>query len=177
MASFALFRTVLGDFDFIGLQTASPVLGPIYFISYIFFVFFVLINMFLAIINDTYSGVKSDLTTDGLDAHFTAFFKRGYDSLMTKLHIKKKKLVDIQHALESADANNDKELTFDEWKHALKKRGFADTEIDAYFSQYDLDGNQTLSIEEQKKMHADLTKQCRSVDTDMDTIKENKKFE
>ena len=29
--------------------------------SFVFFVFFVLINMFLAIINDTYSEVKSDM--------------------------------------------------------------------------------------------------------------------
>ena len=37
---------------------ANRVLGPIFFLSYVFFVFFVLLNMFLAIINDTYSEVK-----------------------------------------------------------------------------------------------------------------------
>ena len=35
--------------------------GPIYFITYVFFVFFILINVFLAIINDSYTKVKEDL--------------------------------------------------------------------------------------------------------------------
>jgi uncharacterized membrane protein (DUF485 family) len=119
-AMFALFRTILGDFDFPGLQTAAPVMGPIFFISYIFFVFFVLVNMFLAIINDTYSGVKDDLTSDGSVDHFSLYFKSGYDKLMTKMKLKKEKLVDIQNALESADVSGDKVITFDEWKQALK---------------------------------------------------------
>lgn len=54
-----LLRTVLGDFDYVAIEKANRVLGPIYFVSYIFFVFFVLLNMFLAIINDTYAEVKS----------------------------------------------------------------------------------------------------------------------
>uniref|UniRef100_A0A1I8FHI7 PKD_channel domain-containing protein n=1 Tax=Macrostomum lignano TaxID=282301 RepID=A0A1I8FHI7_9PLAT len=54
-AIFTLFRIILGDFDFHELENAHRVLGPIFFLLYVFFVFFVLINMFLAIINDTYS--------------------------------------------------------------------------------------------------------------------------
>jgi Polycystin cation channel len=56
---FTLMRTILGDFDYLAIERANRVLGPIYFLSYIFFVFFVLLNMFLAIINDCYSEVKS----------------------------------------------------------------------------------------------------------------------
>lgn len=59
--SFTLFRIILGDFNFGALQQANRVLGPAYFILYVFFVFFILLNMFLAIINDTYSEVKADL--------------------------------------------------------------------------------------------------------------------
>ena len=54
---------ILGDFNFRDIERANYVLGPIYFLSYIFFVFFVLLNMFLAIINDTYGVVKADLKT------------------------------------------------------------------------------------------------------------------
>jgi hypothetical protein len=43
MASFTLLRTILGDFDFHSLEQANRVLGPIFFISYVFFVFFVLL--------------------------------------------------------------------------------------------------------------------------------------
>ncbi|KFQ35103.1 Polycystic kidney disease 2-like 2 protein, partial [Mesitornis unicolor] len=54
------FRIVLGDFDFEAIEEANRILGPIYFITFVFFVFFILLNMFLAIINDTYSEVKAE---------------------------------------------------------------------------------------------------------------------
>ena len=76
------FRLILGDFDFPAIEKAHRFWGPIYFISYVFMVFFVLMvnnnfniylflissnavvhfqNMFLAIINDTYSEVKEEI--------------------------------------------------------------------------------------------------------------------
>lgn len=58
-----LLRIVLGDFDYLAIEKANRVLGPIYFVAYIFLVFFVLLNMFLAIINDTYTDVKVATTT------------------------------------------------------------------------------------------------------------------
>ncbi|VDN13751.1 unnamed protein product [Dibothriocephalus latus] len=56
--AFVLYRIILGDFDMDAIKAAHPVLGPFYFIIYIFFVFFVLLNMFLAIIGEAYSKVK-----------------------------------------------------------------------------------------------------------------------
>ena len=53
-------RIILGDFNFAELENAHFALGPLYFIFYILVVFFILFNMFLAIINDTYSTVKAD---------------------------------------------------------------------------------------------------------------------
>ena len=75
MSRFTLFRIILGDFDFPTLEANSRVLGPIYFITYVFFVFFVLLNMFIAIINDTYGEIKSELasqkaTYDGAKAEY-----------------------------------------------------------------------------------------------------------
>ncbi|PIO61914.1 hypothetical protein TELCIR_16546, partial [Teladorsagia circumcincta] len=58
---FALLRTALGDFDFSALSNTNRVLGPLFFVTYVFFVFFVLLNMFLAIINDSYVEVKAEL--------------------------------------------------------------------------------------------------------------------
>ncbi|EDV22240.1 uncharacterized protein TRIADDRAFT_28988, partial [Trichoplax adhaerens] len=58
---YTLFRIILGDFNFSEIERSNRVLGPIFFISYVFFVFFVLLNMFLAIINDTYTEVKTEI--------------------------------------------------------------------------------------------------------------------
>ncbi|XP_036988869.2 polycystin-2 isoform X3 [Artibeus jamaicensis] len=58
---FTQFRIILGDINFAEIEEANRILGPIYFTTFVFFMFFILLNMFLAIINDTYSEVKSDL--------------------------------------------------------------------------------------------------------------------
>ena len=74
--SFTLFRIILGDFDFHQIENANRVLGPTFFISYVFFVFFVLLNMFLAIINDTYAEVKSDIAAQESEFEITDYFKK-----------------------------------------------------------------------------------------------------
>ena len=74
--SFTLFRIILGDFNFHELEAANRVLGPIYFILYVFFVFFVLLNMFLAIINDTYSEVKAEIADQKDEFAVGDYFKK-----------------------------------------------------------------------------------------------------
>lgn len=41
--SFTQFRIILGDFDYNSIDNANRVLGPLYFVTYVFFVFFVLL--------------------------------------------------------------------------------------------------------------------------------------
>jgi Polycystin cation channel len=79
--SFSLFRTILGDFDFPSLQQANSVLGPMFFVLYVFFVFFILLNMFLAIINDTYGEVKSDLAAQQNEFEMGEYFKKVCDNM------------------------------------------------------------------------------------------------
>lgn len=67
---------MLGDFNFNAMQAVSPVLGPMYFVTYVFFVFFVLLNMFLAIINDTYGQVKADMNKKKSELEIAQFFKQ-----------------------------------------------------------------------------------------------------
>jgi len=76
LGSFTLFRLILGDFDFQALQQANRVLGPAFFILYVFFVFFILLNMFLAIINDTYADVKADLSEQQNEFEMGDFFRK-----------------------------------------------------------------------------------------------------
>lgn len=117
---FTLFRIILGDFDFPTLESNSRIIGPIYFITYVFFVFFVLLNMFLAIINDSYSEVKSDIASAKSDFELVDYFKRSCNKLLTKMHLKKDKIVDIQSALDSANTDVNKILTYDDWRKELK---------------------------------------------------------
>lgn len=71
------------------LLDAHRILGPLFFLTYVFFVFFVLLNMFLAIINDTYSEVKSDLSTQQSEFELGDYFKKSYEKMLDRLNVKR----------------------------------------------------------------------------------------
>uniref|UniRef100_A0A8C0GKI8 Polycystin 2 like 1, transient receptor potential cation channel n=1 Tax=Chelonoidis abingdonii TaxID=106734 RepID=A0A8C0GKI8_CHEAB len=149
---FTQFRIILGDFDYNAIDNANRVLGPIYFVTYVFFVFFVLLNMFLAIINDTYSEVKEELSNQKNELQLSDILKQGYHKTLMRLKLKKERISDVQKALQ----NGTKELEFEDFKNSLKELGHAEHEITAAFSRFDKDGNQVLDEEEQKRMRHDL---------------------
>nr|XP_695404.3 polycystic kidney disease 2-like 1 protein [Danio rerio] len=149
---FTQFRIILGDFDYDAIDRANRVLGPIYFFSYVFFVFFVLLNMFLAIINDTYSEVKSELASQKDEFQIADLIKQSYAKTFMKLKLKKEKISDVQKALDSGAS----ELEFKDFRNALKEMGHSDREISAAFSKFDQDGNQTLDKQEQENMKQEL---------------------
>jgi len=140
----------------------------------VFFVFFVLLNMFLAIINDTYSEVKADLSQQKSEFEMGDYFKKGYNKMMDKVNIKRDKIVDIQKALKSADINNDSHLDFDEWRQDLKTRGYAEAEIEAVFAKYDTDGDRVLDKSEQEKMLADLDGQKEQLDKQFEQLEDGR---
>lgn len=168
---FTLFRIILGDFDFHALEEANRVLGPIFFITYVFFVFFVLLNMFLAIINDTYSEVKAEISAQKSEFEISDYIKRGYNKVLEKLSLKKDHIRDIQDAIVSADHNHDKQLDWEEWRLDLKMRGIPDAEIEAVFAKYDQDGDLVLNESEQRKMHADLEKQRNDLRDELEEMR------
>ncbi|XP_069123530.1 polycystin-2-like isoform X2 [Argopecten irradians] len=170
---FTLFRIILGDFDFHQLEAANRILGPIFFMLFVFFVFFVLINMFLAIINDTYSEVKGDMANQKNEFEMGDYFKRGYMKMVEKINFKRDKIVDIQEALKSADINQDHRLEFDEWRTDLKTRGYADSEIEALFAKYDVDGDRILDSEEQKRLANDLQEQTTAINKEYDDLEKS----
>ena len=51
------FSMTLGDFDFEALVMTNPLIGPMYFFAFVGMNVFILMNVFLAIINDTYAEV------------------------------------------------------------------------------------------------------------------------
>ncbi|CBY18963.1 unnamed protein product [Oikopleura dioica] len=161
---YTLFRIILGDFNFHQLENAHNILGPIFFITYVFFVFFVLLNMFLAIINDTYSEVKEDLATRKSEFDLGAFLKKGYNGMLTKLKLRKDRL--------KAYTNNDDVVDWDEWRSDLKLRGVPDAEIEAVFAKYDKDGDMVLNKEERNKLRADLLKQTAEITDEIDDVKD-----
>uniref|UniRef100_A0A8C5AP05 Polycystic kidney disease 2-like 1 n=1 Tax=Gadus morhua TaxID=8049 RepID=A0A8C5AP05_GADMO len=134
---FTQLRIILGDFDYNAIERANRVLGPIYFFTYVFFVFFVLLNMFLAIINDTYSEVKEELSLQKDDLQITDLIKQVTASSPRQLQYYH---IEPNRGTTSCSA----------------RMGHADHEISAAFSRFDYDGNQVLDREEQERMKAEL---------------------
>uniref|UniRef100_A0A3Q2XG03 Polycystin 2 like 1, transient receptor potential cation channel n=1 Tax=Hippocampus comes TaxID=109280 RepID=A0A3Q2XG03_HIPCM len=156
---FTQFRIILGDFDYDAIDRANRVLGPIYFVTYVFFVFFVLLNMFLAIINDTYSEVKEELSSQKDELQISDIIKQSYMKTFMKLKLKNEKISDVQRALRAGSG----EIEFKDFRETLKEMGHADHEISAAFSQFDRDGNHILDEDEQEKMKTELEEKrvCR----------------
>ncbi|XP_078681627.1 polycystin-1-like protein 2 [Branchiostoma floridae x Branchiostoma belcheri] len=76
-----LFQMSLGNFYYYELREASPILGPIYFITYICIIFLVLMNIAMAIIDSALTDVRNHIMSEddqyfiqGLWERFTAFF-------------------------------------------------------------------------------------------------------
>ncbi|XP_076365526.1 polycystin-2-like isoform X2 [Tachypleus tridentatus] len=170
-AIFTLLRVILGDFNFNEIEEANRVLGPMYFLSYVFFVFFVLMNMFLAIINDTYAEVKTELASEKNEFEIGEYFKKSYKNLMSKLG-RRDKIVDIQNAMKQVNGDQIRRFSFDELRQTLKQQNFTDVEIEMIFSKYDLDGNRVLDETETKQMLSDLEGQKSMLEKEIQNEKQ-----
>ncbi|CAB3409583.1 unnamed protein product [Caenorhabditis bovis] len=122
-AAFALLRLILGDFNFAALENCNRFFGPAFFIAYVFFVFFILLNMFLAIINDSYVEVKAELARkkDGegiLDWFLNKI--RGFGKKGKKP--------------EKPEDN----LTYEEYKMILYRSGYAEKDINEAYTRFNV---------------------------------------
>ncbi|XP_017486061.1 PREDICTED: polycystic kidney disease 2-like 1 protein [Rhagoletis zephyria] len=173
-AVFTLLRLILGDFDFQALESANRVLGPIFFLSYIFFVFFVLMNMFLAIINDTYAEVKSELSNETDDFAVMDYFKGISNQLLTKLGAQKEQIEGIQAAIKESGFDGSRRLSFATVRQELKKRNLSDLEIEMLFAKYDIDQNRELDEQELQAMFSDLEGKKNQIEKEMEENKQKK---
>ncbi|XP_032080091.1 polycystin-2-like isoform X2 [Thamnophis elegans] len=162
---FTQFRILLGDFDFTEVEEANRILGPVYFTSFVFFMLFILLNMFVAIINDTYSEVKSDMIQQKSEMELSDLLKKGYTKAMVKLKLKKTPVDDISESLRHCGGK----LNFDELRQNLKGKGRTDAEIEAIFTKYDQDGDQELTELEHQQMRDDLEKE-RDLELDRNSL-------
>lgn len=77
-----LFLILLGEFDYLEMQSVHPVWSFIYFIFFVIFMFFIVLNIFLAILNDAYTVVHTDVVWEELE-------KRKAMSLREKFEVRK----------------------------------------------------------------------------------------
>ena len=69
----SLMDTLLGKFTLKEMSKANRIIGPIFFYSYTVSMVFILINMFLSIINDAFTEVRSDVAKQSNDYEIVDF--------------------------------------------------------------------------------------------------------
>ncbi|XP_061686297.1 polycystin-2 [Syngnathoides biaculeatus] len=163
---FTQFRIILGDFEFSEIEEANPVLGPVYFTTFVFFIFFILMNMFLAIINDAYSEVKADFSQQRSDMEMSDLIKKGCNKALMKLRLKKTAVDDISDGLRRAGGK----LNLEELRQHLKGKGHTDAEIQAIFAKYERDGEQELTEQDHQQMRDDLEKEREDLDLERNSL-------
>ncbi|XP_050302328.1 polycystic kidney disease 2-like 2 protein [Anthonomus grandis grandis] len=142
-AMFTLLRTILGDFDYGAIRQSNWIIAPIYFLSFIILVFFVLLNMFLAIINDTYVDVKTDIAIAPKEIEMSDYISSSFRSCLRRIGCK----------IKQAEEERLIDTSLSEIRDALKRCGFEDREIEMYFEKYDIDPLKDLKKQDIEKFY------------------------
>ncbi|XP_027384975.1 polycystic kidney disease 2-like 1 protein [Bos indicus x Bos taurus] len=166
---FTQFRIILGDFDYNAIDNANRILGPVYFVTYVFFVFFVLLNMFLAIINDTYSEVKEELAGQKDELQLSDLLRQGYNKTLRRLHLRKEQVSDVQKVLQAGE----QEIQFEDFTNTLRELEHTEhetTKLTAAFTRFDQDGNGVLDEKEQKETQQKLEGERVAVHAEIENL-------
>lgn len=156
---FTLFRILLGDFNFVLMKQQYPIFGPIFFMSFIFIGVMILLNMFLAIINESYGQVKEKMDAAAPELMLSDFMSMKYGKFTDKVKTKRSPLMDADEILRNEEVMVLDEIDFNMWRAEMKKKGYADLEIDEFFSKYDKDGDLKLNYFEKLKIVRDIKKE------------------
>ncbi|EUB56801.1 Polycystin-2 [Echinococcus granulosus] len=153
LSAFALYRIILGDFDMDAIKATHILLGPLYFLVYVFFVFFVLLNMFLAIIGEAYAKVKENMAKRKNDFKFIAYIRHNTKEFFARFS--KRRRMPLDKVLESA-VDDQMELSFNAWRRAMKAAGYSEMEANFLFHKYDKDGDNMLDFVERRRMREEM---------------------
>jgi len=98
-----LFLVTLGDFDYIELMDITQDFTPVYFFSFVIIVFFIMLNMFIGIIADSYAteNAKPKVT---LGSEFAAFLKGVQEGITQPVKDLYNKAIEIAEKVKAEEA-------------------------------------------------------------------------
>ena len=68
-----LLQMLVGKCNFSAMQAADPVMRPLIFFFYVVTVYYILLNMFLTILNESFARVRADITLQTNDYEMVDF--------------------------------------------------------------------------------------------------------
>ncbi|KAK6625457.1 hypothetical protein RUM43_005755 [Polyplax serrata] len=125
-SAFTIMKIFGGTFEVQQIQLCSPIIAPIYYIALTVVCIFLMMCLFIAIVSEVYRTVKSSITIGTPLAqqymklgvyNFLKFFKQ--ERLLGKKIVR----YDVYESVKSS----------------LKRAGFTDNEIEAFFEEYEID--------------------------------------
>lgn len=151
-----VFEMMLGDFDFNELYDRNPVLGPLLFFSWEVLAFFVLTNIFIAIINNSYAAAE-DSASDNRDVGYMYYLKlckhfKRYFGPDPNIASRAQQLSKIKEAMAFVNDDGDAELSKSEVDNFLANCPDAAELIE----RFDRDKDGTLDQHELDELNAYL---------------------
>lgn len=106
--------------------------------------------MFLAIINDTYSDVKTEIAITPDELQMSEYLKNMFNNLLNKCGCGK--FVRKQRP----DAKTELNATIKQIRDALSKCGFSNLEIEMFFSRYNISPLAEMHVQDTDKLSDEL---------------------
>jgi polycystin 2 len=131
--------------------------------------------MFMAIINQAYAEVKEEMSKSEPEFMLSDYLKLNYARFVEKLNLRRNRIIDIEDVLKSDEVSQKDELEFNLWRRELKKKGYADMEIETLFARYDKDCDKKLNEVEKVKLIRDITKARNHLSEEFKNFKKDRK--
>ncbi|CAH0550022.1 unnamed protein product [Brassicogethes aeneus] len=145
---FTLLKAVLSDFNYEQIEDADYIMAPIFFTLFMIIVFFILLNMLLAIINDSYSLVLEEQSQSKQEMLMLDFLK---PKILRML-----KFMKINFKIRETKSLSDYDKTVDQITEIFKKCHFSDVEIDMFFKRYNIDDTSRVKNDDIEYLLGDL---------------------
>ena len=138
--------------------------------------------MFLAIISDTYSEVKADLSVSERRFPVSDYIDSLKSSVYRKMNCSGDDAETIASAIRNLDLKDDQEINWESFRREMLKAGVPDDEIKGnslrhfcllifyyldFFQKYDTDGSMTMDKKELERLKVSFEKLGRSSSSEM----------
>lgn len=161
---------LLGDFDYAAIYDSNKVMAPLLFYLLQVVMFFILLNMFLAIICDAYADVKGNQSEEDLN-----FYSNLKDQLLDKISnlvTRKRAIKDLTEDILASDRNVDGLIDEDELKEVLKDNPKAYEILNSrgakdLLAKYDVNQDGVLDKAEMSAILRELAEKEAEIETEM----------
>eukprot|EP00300_Choanocystis_sp_HF-7_P011897 c17658_g1_i1.p1 GENE.c17658_g1_i1~~c17658_g1_i1.p1 ORF type:complete len:710 (-),score=173.25 c17658_g1_i1:21-2150(-) len=163
---YSLLRILLGDFDFAPMKRSNRLMGPLYFVFFVVLVVFILLNMFLAILDEAFGDVQDEHKRHAAANISIVDVVRGWlrrkRSAVSKIRLRLAAAAETEAVIQAADMNADDVLDMAELREIFNRYRVVAADVmgigsvEELMAMFDMDHNNVLDADEQARLLAEL---------------------